>query len=52
MVGGVFVYALGDVVQHVDDFAAVVGFGENGVGEVRGLGWMILWSWVVSSFWF
>ena len=34
VVGGVFVYALSDVVEHVDDFAGIVGFGEDGVGEI------------------
>ena len=34
MVGSVFVYALSDVVEHVDDFASVVGFGKDGVGEI------------------
>ena len=35
VVGGrVFAVALSDIVEHVDDFARVVGFGEYGVGEI------------------
>ena len=38
--GGVFSDALSDIVEHEDDFAAAVGFGEDGVGEVeRRVGW-------------
>ena len=33
--GGVFSDALSDVVEHEDDFAAAVGFGEDGVGEIE-----------------
>ena len=28
--------ALSDIVEHEDDFAAAVGFGEDGVGEIEG----------------
>ena len=34
--GGVFSDALSDIVEHEDDFAAAVGFGEDGVGEIEG----------------
>ena len=34
--GGVFSDALSDVVEHEDDFASAVGFGEDGVGEIEG----------------
>ena len=38
--GGVFSDALSDVVEHEDDFASAVGFGEDGVGEIeRRVGW-------------
>ena len=41
--GGVFSDALSDVVEHEDDFAAAVGFGEDGVGEIeRRVGWELL----------
>ena len=41
--GGVFSDALSDVVEHEDDFAAAVGFGEDGVGEIeRRVGWDLL----------
>ena len=33
--GGLFAVALGDFVEHVDDFAPVVGFFEYGVGEIE-----------------
>ena len=35
--------ALSDVVEHEDDFASAVGFGEDGVGEIEGgVGWELL----------
>ena len=38
--GGVFSDALSDIVEHEDDFASAVGFGEDGVGEIeRRVGW-------------
>ena len=41
--GGVFSDALSDVVEHEDDFAAAVGFGEDGVGEIeRRVCWELL----------
>ena len=41
--GGVFSDALSDIVEHEDDFAAAVGFGEDGVGEIEGrVGWYLL----------
>ena len=41
--GGVFSDALSDVVEHEDDFASAVGFGEDGVGEIeRRVGWYLL----------
>ena len=41
--GGVFSDALSDVVEHEDDFASAVGFGEDGVGEIEGrVGWYLL----------
>ena len=41
--GGVFSDALSDVVEHEDDFASAVGFGEDGVGEIEGrVGWELL----------
>ena len=49
VVGG-FSDALSDVVEHEDDFASAVGFGEDGVGEIEGrVGWYLgLWcSWVL-----
>ena len=50
--GGVFSDALSDIVEHEDDFAAAVGFGEDGVGEIEGrVGWELLGCGVHGYLW-
>ena len=49
--GGVFVDALSDVVEDLDELESAVGLGENGVGEVecRGLDGICWAAWFISS---